>query len=113
MDYVKVTLVVFTVYQQSRKNAMSANVKTTHTSISTYADVNYFFSDDNLNKTVHLYQFADFYYPTSTRRHGNFAGVHTLLRIILSSNSAVLINIITGVSPPHFDFFVFYVLCQC
>jgi hypothetical protein len=42
-----------------------------------------------------------------------FAGVHTLLRIILSSNSAVLINIITGVSPPHFDFFVFYVLCQC
>jgi hypothetical protein len=45
--------------------------------------------------------------------HGNFAGVHTLLRIILSSNSAVLINIITGVSPPHFDFFVFYVLCQC
>jgi hypothetical protein len=52
-------------------------------------------------------------YPTSTRRHGNFAGVHTLLRIILSSNSAVLINIITGVSPPHFDFFVFYVLCQC
>jgi hypothetical protein len=37
----------------------------------------------------------------------------SLLRIILSSNSAVLINIITGVSPPHFDFFVFYVLCQC
>jgi hypothetical protein len=55
----------------------------------------------------------EFSYPTSTRRHGNFAGVHTLLRIILSSNSAVLINIITGVSPPHFDFFVFYVLCQC
>jgi hypothetical protein len=54
-----------------------------------------------------------FSYPTSTPRHGNFAGVHTLLRIILSSNSAVLINIITGVSPPHFDFFVFYVLCQC
>jgi hypothetical protein len=53
------------------------------------------------------------YYPTSTRRHGNFAGVHTLLRIILSSNSAVLINIITGVSPPHFDFFVFYVHYQC
>jgi hypothetical protein len=53
------------------------------------------------------------YYPTSTRRHGNFAGVHTLLRILLSSNSAVLINIITGVSPPHFDFFVYYVLCQC
>jgi hypothetical protein len=52
-------------------------------------------------------------YPTSTRRHGNFAGVHKLLRIILSSNSAVLINITTGVSPPHFDFFVFYVLCQC
>jgi hypothetical protein len=39
---------------------------------------------------------------------GNFAGVHTLLRIILSSNSAVLINIITGVSPPHFDFVLFY-----
>jgi hypothetical protein len=57
--------------------------------------------------------FLQFSYPTSTRRHGNFAGVHTLLRIILSSNSAVLINIITGVSPPHFDFFVFYVLCQC
>jgi hypothetical protein len=54
-----------------------------------------------------------FYYPTSTRRHGNFAGVHTLLRILLSSNSAVLINIITGVSPPHFDFVVYYVLCQC
>jgi hypothetical protein len=48
-------------------------------------------------------------YPTSTRRHGNFAGVHTLLRILLSSNSAVLINIITGVSPPHFDFVVYYV----
>jgi hypothetical protein len=31
-----------------------------------------------------------FSYPTSTRRHGNFAGVHTLLRIILSSNSAVI-----------------------
>jgi hypothetical protein len=42
-------------------------------------------------------------YPTSTRRHGNIAGVHTLLRIILPSNSAVPINIITGVSPPHFD----------
>jgi hypothetical protein len=52
-------------------------------------------------------------YPASTRRHGNFAGVHTLLRILLSSNSAVLINIITGVSPPHFDFVVYYVLCQC
>jgi hypothetical protein len=54
-----------------------------------------------------------FHYPTSTRRHGNFAGVHTLLPILLSSNSAVLINIITGVSPPHFDFVVYYVLCQC
>jgi hypothetical protein len=53
------------------------------------------------------------YYPTSTRRYGNFAGVHTLLRILLSSNSAVLINIITGVSPPYFDFVVYYVLCQC
>jgi hypothetical protein len=53
-------------------------------------------------------------FPSTTRRHGNFAGVHTLLRILLSSNSAVLINIITGVSPPHFDFVVFYyVLCQC
>jgi hypothetical protein len=52
-------------------------------------------------------------YPTSTRRHGNFAGVHTLLRILLSSNSAVLINIITGVLPPYFDFVVYYVLCQC
>jgi hypothetical protein len=52
-------------------------------------------------------------YVCATRRHGNFAGVHTLLRILLSSNSAVLINIITGVSPPHFDFFVYYVLCQC
>jgi hypothetical protein len=61
------------------------------------------FSDKKIN--VH--------YPTSTRRHGNFAGVHTLLRILLSSNSAVLINIITGVSPPHFDFVVYYVLCQC
>jgi hypothetical protein len=53
------------------------------------------------------------HYPTSTRRHGNFAKVHTLLRILLSSNSAVLINIITGVLPPHFDFVVYYVLCQC
>jgi hypothetical protein len=52
-------------------------------------------------------------YPSATRRHGNFAGVHILLRILLSSNSAVLINIITGVSPPHFDFVVYYVLCQC
>jgi hypothetical protein len=52
-------------------------------------------------------------YPTSTRRHGNFAGVHTLLRILLPSNSAVLINIITGVLPPHFDIVVYYVLCQC
>jgi hypothetical protein len=52
--------------------------------------------------------------PSTTQRHGNFAGVHTLLRILLSSNSAVLINIITGVSPPHFDFVMFYyVLCQC
>jgi hypothetical protein len=53
--------------------------------------------------------------PSTTQRHGNFAGVHTLLlRILVSSNSAVLINIITGVSPPHFDFVVFYyVLCQC
>jgi hypothetical protein len=47
--------------------------------------------------------------PSTTRRHGNFAGVHTLLL----SNSTVLINIITGVSPPHFDFVVYYVLCQC
>jgi hypothetical protein len=53
-------------------------------------------------------------FPSTTWRHGNFAGVHTLLRILLSSNSAVLINIITGVSPPHFDFVVFYYgLCQC
>jgi hypothetical protein len=58
-------------------------------------------------EAVFIYEFS---YPTSTRRHGNFAGVHTLLRIILSSNSAVLINIITGVSPPHFDFVVYYVL---
>jgi hypothetical protein len=57
--------------------------------------------------------YFQFLYPTSTRRHGNFAGVHTLLRILLSSNSAVLINIITGVSPSHFDFVVYYVLCQC
>jgi hypothetical protein len=36
------------------------------------------------------------------------------IRILLSSNSAVLINIITGVWPPRFDFVVFYyVLCQC
>jgi hypothetical protein len=27
-------------------------------------------------------------------------------------SSAVLINIITGVSPPHFDFFVFYVFSK-
>jgi hypothetical protein len=54
-----------------------------------------------LFSNIHVLYFS---YPTSTRRHGNFAGVHTLLRIILSSNSAVLINIITGVSPPHFDF---------
>jgi tetrahydromethanopterin S-methyltransferase subunit E len=47
-------------------------------------------------------------FPSTTRQHGNFAGVLTLLRILLSSNSAVLINIITGVSPPHFDFVVFY-----
>jgi hypothetical protein len=47
-----------------------------------------------------------FYFPSTTRRHGNFAGVHTLLRILLSSNSAVLINIITGVSTPHFHFVV-------
>jgi hypothetical protein len=64
---------------------------------------------NNTNKDL----FIIGYYPTSTRRHGNFAGVHTLLRILLSSNSAVLINIITGVLPPHFDFVVYYVLCQC
>jgi hypothetical protein len=53
-------------------------------------------------------------YPSATRRHGNFAGVHTLLRILLSNyNSAVLVNIITGISPPHFDFVVYSVLCQC
>jgi hypothetical protein len=45
------------------------------------------------------------YYPTSTRRHGNFAGVHTLLRILPSSNSAVLINIkLTQVAKNHFAF---------
>jgi hypothetical protein len=63
--------------------------------------------------TVFFGMFYGIHYPTSTRRHGNFAGVHTLLRILLSSNSAVLINIITGVLPPHFDFVVYYVLCQC
>jgi hypothetical protein len=47
-----------------------------------------------------------------TRRHGNFVGVHTLLRILLSSNSAVLINIITGVSPPHFYYYTYFV-CIC
>jgi hypothetical protein len=62
-----------------------------------------------VQKNLHLI----YNYPSATRRHGNFAGVHTLLRILLSSNSAVLINIITGVSPPHFDFVVYYVLCQC
>jgi hypothetical protein len=37
------------------------------------------------------------YYPSATRRHGNFAGVHTLLRILLSSNSAVkLLNYYLG-----------------
>jgi hypothetical protein len=72
-------------------------------------------ANENEIPTIPQFQknWDNFSYPTSTRRHGNFAGVHTLLRIILSSNSAVLINIITGVSPPHFDFFVFYVLCQC
>jgi hypothetical protein len=62
-----------------------------------------------LGRTKTKYHFG-FSYPTSTRRHGNFAGVHTLLRILLSSNSAVLINIITGVSPPHFDFVVYLVI---
>jgi hypothetical protein len=66
----------------------------------------------SLNEIFQIVKYLH-YYPTSTRRHGNFAGVHTLLRILLSSNSAVLINIITGVSPPHFDFVVYYVLCQC
>jgi hypothetical protein len=56
-----------------------------------------------------LKPFRIIYYPSATRWHGNFAGVHTLLRILLSSNIAVLINIITGVSPPHFDFVVYYV----
>jgi hypothetical protein len=65
------------------------------------------------SERMKLLLFIDVNYPTSTRRHGNFAGVHTLLRILLSSNSAVLINIITGVLPPHFDFVVYYVLCQC
>jgi hypothetical protein len=64
----------------------------------------------HVSNVMHIYIIN---YPTSTRRHGNFAGVHTLLRILLSSNSAVLINIITGVLPPHFDFVVYYVLCQC
>jgi hypothetical protein len=63
-------------------------------------------------KKIYIYIYK-IYYPSATQRHGNFAGVHTLLRILLSSNSAVLINIITGVSPPHFDFVVYYVLCQC
>jgi hypothetical protein len=48
----------------------------------------------NLSRTalqICMFHF-NFFYPTSTRRHGNFAGVHTLLRILLSSNSAVLIN---------------------
>jgi hypothetical protein len=39
--------------------------------------------------------------------------IHYYGYYLLSSNSAVLINIITGVSPPHFDFVVYYVLCQC
>jgi hypothetical protein len=67
----------------------------------------------SINLKIFFLFFSLFYCPTSTRRHGNFAGVHTLLRILLSSNSAVLINIITGVSPPHFDFVVYYVLYQC
>jgi hypothetical protein len=49
-------------------------------------------------------------YPSATRRHGNFAGVHTLLRILLSSNSAVLINIITGVLP-HITLKRHYLTC--
>jgi hypothetical protein len=49
-------------------------------------------------------------YPSATRRHGNFAGVHTLLRILLSNNSAVLINIITGVSP-HITLKRHYLTC--
>jgi hypothetical protein len=36
-------------------------------------------------KNCQLSTKSKFLYPTSTRRHGNFAGVHTLLRIILSS----------------------------
>jgi hypothetical protein len=64
-------------------------------------------------RKLHVTVLLHLYYPTSTRRHGNFAGVHTLLRILLSSNSAVPINIITGVLPSHFDFVVYYVLCQC
>jgi hypothetical protein len=44
-----------------------------------------------LSKTTHLCDLEAHSYST-TRRHGNFAGVHTLLRIILSSNSAVLIK---------------------
>jgi hypothetical protein len=66
----------------------------------------------NLPRTVvQICMYVSFQFESSTtRRHGNFAGVHTLLRILLSSNSAVLFNIITGVSPPHFDFFC--VLCS-
>jgi hypothetical protein len=67
----------------------------------------------NIYLEINLLIITLLYYPSATRRHGNFAGVHTLLRILLSSDSAVLINIITGVSPPHFDFVVYYVLCQC
>jgi hypothetical protein len=55
-------------------------------------------------------------FPSTTRRGGTaiLPEYITLLRILLSSNSAVLINIITGVSSPHFDFVVFYYdLCQC
>jgi hypothetical protein len=71
-------------------NCRSAKLAISHNKEEEYSDTISFLKDIILH------------YPTSTRRHGNFAGVHTLLRILLSSNSAVLINIITGVSPPQF-----------
>jgi hypothetical protein len=67
----------------------------------------------NTNSTLPTQLPHKFSYIVAILGHNNFESPNTLLWIILSSNSAVLIDIITGVSPPHFDFFVFYVLCQC
>jgi hypothetical protein len=56
----------------------------------------------HVSNVMHIYIYIYYYFPSTTRRHGSFAGVHTLLRILgyyRSTRTAWLVTQWTEVPP--------------